>query len=636
MVRGEGVQGGKTVGETGSVESSEEGPQGAPQRGGVPRPACSLLPTQQRARSLFLRAAAAARAKRQPLRLCVCGPPSAAADFAVYEGVALFTGQPLERMRSSMRPTAAAGAAGFSGNKEGLEAQGAPTAAAASLKWLARSSDVFSHLFCPAMGALERRPEARLLLQRLFESAAAAAAARNRNAAAAAAAAAGAANQVPQWGKKQQRASGATQHVIILEEIESFSLGLQLYLLRLLHATGLSWVLLCRGPHRLCSQLKNMSCCMRFPRPSSQELGLSLHLHATNASAAAAAVTAAPAAAAPDIAYFVSVAKAAGCEPLAALQLSRRAASLNFPPLHTLCFNTYPQQQQQQQKQQQQQQQREEEEQEEQDGSMEAEQGRRGRPFSSALGAPFLAGFSAVSSGGALIRKLHRLISRRASELKTLQSLRSVWFESFAGEHGGVLEQLDATLLLLRARLVAERGNDAAFERELTNVLAKQSSSLAAAAAIAFAAAAAVSAVAAAVAASTAAAFAVIADVNAASAAAALLEARGSAQVREGFLAAALPPSLDLLGLELLHLWDKRPSLKLELHACKEKESEGAEEGWMEQQQQPPTTPSEPETTPDSHMQKEKLSSANTGQENAGREGAEEELAEVPLFGEDE
>ncbi|KAL8429295.1 hypothetical protein ACSSS7_006681 [Eimeria intestinalis] len=128
-----------------------------------------------------------------------------------------------------------------------------------------------------------------------------------------------------------------------------------------------------------------------------------------------------------------------------------------------------------------------------------------------------------------------------------------------------------------------------------------------------------------------------------------------SAEVREGFLAAALPPTLDLLGLQILRL-------KEEKNACNERECLGLEEreiegeqppqqqqqqqepphqqkqqqmGQHQQQEQQPTaashTLSDLEAENDTHMQEDRLTSA----ENAGKE-KEEDPKEFSLFGDDE
>lgn len=386
------------------VEAPEKGTaaEGASVMPGQP----PLLPSQQRARGILLRAAAAASRGTRILRLSICGPASAAADFAVYESLAAFNGVSLGAFFGALQGAPSPAASLQRGNSVAAsEALGAPAAAARALRWFVRGSGAFTHIFCPALGTLERRPEARLLLQLLFDRAgnlSAAVASRSKSTAPAA------------RQQQQSRALGGKgalpgppAHTFILEDVEVLSSNQQRHLARLMDAAGVGWILLCRAPHRLCPELRDRSCCIRFPRPSPSELAAYLHRRATTAATSTAEDAATVAAATPLSGYFVGLARAAGCEPLAALQLALRAASAGFPPLEHLCPDAHVRLQQQPGER-------------GQEGPQAASEADPGVAAPAAVaGGHFGAGASAVSLAGAPLRKLHRILSRRPAGPKT-------------------------------------------------------------------------------------------------------------------------------------------------------------------------------------------------------------------------
>ncbi|OEH75489.1 hypothetical protein cyc_05732 [Cyclospora cayetanensis] len=455
----------------------------------------ALLPSQQRAKELVLRAAATAAGSTRTLRLCVCGPPSAAADLAVYESVAVLNRTTLGELMGALQGASSnATVSQRSPSAFAGEALGAPAAAAKALKWFVRGSGALTHIYCPAMGALERRSEARQLLHLLIERGAnVTSCASNRSKSASGAAAAHRQHQQVSaqslMGFKGGPQRPPAAHTFLLEEPETFSWGQQRHVTRLMEAAGVGWIAICRAPHRLCPALRDSSCCIRFPRPSSGELGLYLHFCAT-----ARAASAAESSSAPPVGYFVALAKAAGCELLAAIQLARRAASSKFPPLRHLYQDAHPQQQSREQTHQREPRAQQQMEGVEENGQQEETKG--GRMLATSEDGIFFAGAPAISLVCGPLRKVHRILSRKPANPKTLQTLRSIWFEGLYGEHSGMLDHVDSLLL---------RPEDADYHAELTHLLAAC-----------------------------------------------------SVQLREGFLAAGFQPALDLLNNEILRLREKR------------------------------------------------------------------------------
>ncbi|XP_026190295.1 uncharacterized protein LOC34622040 [Cyclospora cayetanensis] len=488
----------------------------------------ALLPSQQRAKELVLRAAATAAGSTRTLRLCVCGPPSAAADLAVYESVAVLNRTTLGELMGALQGASSnATVSQRSPSAFAGEALGAPAAAAKALKWFVRGSGALTHIYCPAMGALERRSEARQLLHLLIERGAnVTSCASNRSKSASGAAAAHRQHQQVSaqslMGFKGGPQRPPAAHTFLLEEPETFSWGQQRHVTRLMEAAGVGWIAICRAPHRLCPALRDSSCCIRFPRPSSGELGLYLHFCAT-----ARAASAAESSSAPPVGYFVALAKAAGCELLAAIQLARRAASSKFPPLRHLYQDAHPQQQSREQTHQREPRAQQQMEGVEENGQQEETKG--GRMLATSEDGIFFAGAPAISLVCGPLRKVHRILSRKPANPKTqltdfpaggIPAVRaSEKLRGLRNAYG----YGDACMQLLRGRLCAERPEDADYHAELTHLLA--------------------------------ACVSLLASAGISVGAAALPQ---SVQLREGFLAAGFQPALDLLNNEILRLREKR------------------------------------------------------------------------------